>query len=94
MHGLEGWKHLETAKVPGIFDFKLADKNIEVNSYAALEMIKTVHEKFGLKISPSAAASLVGAKALAETLKKGTVVTVLADDGTKYEEVYEELGIN
>lgn len=94
MHGLEGWKHLETAKVPGIFDFKLADKNIEVNSYAALEMIKTVHEKFDLKISPSAAASLLGAKAIAETLKKGTVVTVLADDGSKYDEVYEELGIN
>ena len=93
MHGLEGWKHLETAKVPGIFDFRLADKNIEVNSEDALEMIKTVYEKFNLRISPSAAASLVGAKSIAEKLSTGTVVTVLADDGTKYEEVYNEINL-
>lgn len=93
MHGLEGWKHLETAKVPGIFDFKLADKNIEINSEDALKMIKTVYEKYNLKISPSAGASLVGAKKIAESLSTGTVVTVLADDGTKYEEVYNELNL-
>jgi cysteine synthase B len=93
MHGLEGWKHLETAKVPGIFDSELADKNIEVSSEAALKMIQTVYEKFDLKISPSSAASLVGAKKIADQLNKGTVVTILADDGSKYEEVYSELGI-
>ena len=93
MHGLEGWKHLETAKVPGIFDFRLADQNIEINSEDALELIKTVYEQYNLKISPSAAASLVGAKKIAESLQTGTVVTVLADDGTKYEEVYKELEI-
>lgn len=93
MHGLEGWKHLETAKVPGIYDLKLADKNIEVSSEDALIMIKTVYEKFDLRISPSAAASLVGAKKIAEELQEGTVVTVLADDGTKYQEVYKEIGL-
>ena len=93
MHGLEGWKHLETAKVPKIFDFKLADQNTAVSSDAALKMIKTVYEKYGLKISPSAAASLVGAKVVAETLESGNVVTVLADDGAKYEEVYTDLNL-
>ncbi|MEO9534151.1 MAG: cysteine synthase family protein [Crocinitomicaceae bacterium] len=93
MHGLEGWKHLETAKVPGIFDRDLADKNVDVSSEAALKMIQAVYQKFNLKISPSSAASLVGAKQIAEELDEGVVVTIFADDGSKYEEVYAELGI-
>lgn len=93
MHGLEGWKHLETAKVPGIFDRELADKNVNVSSEAAMKMIRTVYEKFNLKISPSSAASLVGAKQVAEQLNEGMVVTILADDGSKYEEVYNDLDL-
>jgi cysteine synthase B len=93
MHGLEGWKHLETAKVPGIHDFKLADESIEVNSNDALRMIKTVQERYDLRISPSAAASLVGAKQLAEQNENSFVLTTLADDGTKYQEVYDDLGL-
>ncbi len=93
MHGLEGWKHLETAKIPGIFDRELADKNVEVSSEAALKMIQTVYQKFELKLSPSSAASLVGAKQIAEALNEGLVVTILADDGSKYEEVYQNLGL-
>jgi S-sulfo-L-cysteine synthase (O-acetyl-L-serine-dependent) len=93
MHGLEGWKHLETAKVPGIFDRDLADRNVDVSSEEAMKMIQTVYQKFNLKISPSSAASLVGAKQIAEELNEGIVVTILADDGSKYEEVYESLGL-
>ncbi|MFT4602591.1 MAG: cysteine synthase B [Arenicella sp.] len=93
LHGLEGWKHLETAKVPGIFDEDLADKNVDVSSDEALKMIQTIYEKYDLKISPSSAASLVGAKDVALQIDEGMVVTILADDGSKYEEVYSELGI-
>lgn len=93
MHGLEGWKHLETAKVPGIYDMVLADKSSFVSSVDAMEMIVEVNEKYGFKISPSAAASLVGAKQIAEAGDGRKVVTVLADDGTKYQEVYNELGL-
>lgn len=93
MHGLEGWKHLETAKIPGIYDDQLADGNCFVSSEEALQLIKTVHTLYGLRISPSSAASLVGAKSVAEQVESGTVVTVLADDGSKYEEVYHTLEI-
>ncbi len=31
LHGLEGWKHLETAVVPTIYDSSLADDNLEVS---------------------------------------------------------------
>ncbi len=31
-HGLEGWKHMETALVPSIYDATLADENLEVST--------------------------------------------------------------
>ena len=93
MHGLEGWKHLETAKVPGIFDSSLADFSINVDSQNAIENIRTVFQKTGLRLSPSASASVLGAMEFSKTIEKGVVVTVLADNGDKYGEIYNELKI-
>ena len=87
MHGLEGWKHLETARVPGIYDKELADEVRRVNTERALELIKEVAARKNMAISPSSAANLAGALDLAKTLNEGTVVTVLPDDGSKYNEI-------
>ncbi len=91
LHGLEGWKHLETAKVPGIYDPSLADKNLEISTEEAYEMIVEVKEKEGLLLSPSSAANLVGAIRIASGLKKGIVVTLLPDNGDKYGELNKKL---
>ncbi|MBN4072546.1 PLP-dependent cysteine synthase family protein [Crocinitomix catalasitica] len=91
MHGLEGWKHLETAKVPGIFDDELADENLEIDSEEALKMIKRIYELFNIKVSPSAAAAVVGTIETANKIQHGVIVTTLADNGDKYAEVYESL---
>jgi S-sulfo-L-cysteine synthase (O-acetyl-L-serine-dependent) len=91
LHGLEGWKHLDTAKVPGIFDDVLADENLEIDSEMALETLIELKTKLNLKVSPSAAASVVGAIRLANEIEHGLVVTTLADDGDKYGEVYKNL---
>lgn len=93
MHGLEGWKHLETAKIPGIYKPDLADESGFINSEKALSLIPVVLKKFDLAISPSAAASLTGALELASRIKSGTIVTTLADNGDKYGEVYKTLGL-
>lgn len=87
LHGLEGWKHLETAEVPGIYDPNGPDKILEVSSYDAFKMIDKVAKQEGLLISPSAAANLVGALQTAEHLEYGNVVTIFADDASKYQEV-------
>ena len=58
LHGLEGWKHLETALVPGIYDANIADRNLEINTYEALALIPQIAKKEGLLVSPSAAANL------------------------------------
>jgi S-sulfo-L-cysteine synthase (O-acetyl-L-serine-dependent) len=91
LHGLEGWKHLETAIVPGIYDASLADKNLEISTEEAYEMIVEVKEKEGLLLSPSSAANLAGAVRVASGIEKGIVVTLLPDNGDKYGEVNKKL---
>ncbi len=91
LHGMEGWKHLETAIVPTIYDDTLAHKNLEIDTFEAYDMIKKVASCEGLILSPSAAANLVGALKVAENLEQGVVVTVFPDNSDKYGEVINTL---
>ncbi len=91
LHGLEGWKHLETAVVPGIYDASVADTNYEVSTEEAYHMLKEVYEKEGLLLSPSSAANLAGAVKVAKQLEEGIVVTVLPDNADKYSEVIKKI---
>jgi S-sulfo-L-cysteine synthase (O-acetyl-L-serine-dependent) len=91
LHGMEGWKHLETAVVPQIYDPLLADENLEVSTEEAYDMIKTVSKKEGLILSPSSAANLVGALRVASQIEKGIVVTLLPDNADKYGELINKL---
>jgi cysteine synthase B len=84
MHGLEGWKHLDTALVPAIYDPSLADDNMEISTEDAMEIIPAAMKHEGLFLSPSSAANLAGAIRVAEKLEEGIVVTVLPDNGDKY----------
>jgi cysteine synthase B len=71
MHGLEGWKHLESAMVPKIYDETIADQNLFVDTMDAYDMIRTAALKTGLLLSPSSAANLVGALRVAESIDAG-----------------------
>lgn len=91
LHGLEGWKHLETAKVPGIYDESVADTNLSVSTEEAYRLVKEVAKSTGLLLSPSSAGALAGALKVAKGLRKGVVVTVFPDHGSNYPEVLKEL---
>ena len=83
-HGLEGMKHLESAIVPGIYDPSVADENLEVETEAAIEMVKTLARGEGWFVGISAGANIVAALRVAEKLEEGVVVTVLCDSANKY----------
>lgn len=91
LHGLEGWKHLETAKVPQIYDSSVADDHSTVSTIESYEMIKQVAASGGLLLSPSAAANLVGAVQLAGQIDRGHIVTMFPDNAEKYSEVLNHL---
>jgi cysteine synthase B len=91
LHGLEGWKHMETAIVPKIYDDTLADQNLEVSTEETYEIIKAAYHYEHLLLSPSAAANLAGAMKVAANLEGGIVVTVLPDNADKYSDVIKKL---
>lgn len=90
MHGLEGWKHLETAVIPQIYDPALADENRTVSTESAWEVIR-IFSKRGLLLSPSSAANIAGAVQLANEIPEGTIVTVLPDNADKYSEIIKKI---
>lgn len=91
MHGLEGWKNFETAKIPGIYDSSIQDAQMEINTHDAYELIRETSKAEGLLLSPSAAANLAGALKLSQQLDHGTIVTVFADDASKYGDVLKAI---
>jgi cysteine synthase B len=85
LHGLEGMKHLGTAIVPGIYDAKTADENVEVATEDAQEMTRRLAREEGLLVGVSAGANVFAALRLARQLKEdAVVVTILCDGGGKY----------
>jgi S-sulfo-L-cysteine synthase (O-acetyl-L-serine-dependent) len=94
-HGLEGWKHMETAIRPAIYDDSLADENLEVGTEDAYALVKRIAREEGLLVSPSAAAALLGCFQVAKKIPReqhAVIVTVFADSAAKYltERFWEE----
>lgn len=94
-HGLEGWKHMETAIRPAIYDDTVADENLEIGTEDAYRMVKRLAREEGLLVSPSAAAALLGCLQVAKTMEPdehAVIVTVFADSASKYltERFWEE----
>ncbi|MDX2033674.1 MAG: cysteine synthase family protein [Blastocatellia bacterium] len=83
-HGLEGMKHMETAIVPGIYDPALADQGIEVATEEAHEMARRLARDEGWFVGVSAAANVVAARKIAESIDEGVIVTILCDGGSRY----------
>ena len=83
-HGLEGLKHMESAIVPGIYDPKLADEDLRVESEDAFEMVRRLAREEGVMAGISSGAALAATLQVAHRLDKGLVVTVFPDGAEKY----------
>ena len=86
-HGLEGWKHMETALRPAIYDETIADENLQIGTESAYRAVKQIARDEGLLVSPSAAAAFLGSKKVAQSLpaeQRAVIVTVFADSASKY----------
>ena len=86
-HGLEGWKHIQTALRPAIYDDTVADENLEVSTEHAYRLVKRIAREEGLLVSPSAAAALLGCFQVAKGFardERAVIVTVFADSASKY----------
>jgi len=83
-NGLEGWKHMESAIKPGIYDENLADNNLTTGTEEAYEMARFLARSEGLFAGISSAAAVITAVRVAQELEKGVVVTIMPDSGMRY----------
>src|SRR5207253_9407224 len=58
LHGLEGMRHVETSKRPGIFDKTLANERVEVSTEEAQEMTRRLAREEGLFVGVSSGADV------------------------------------
>ena len=85
IHGLEGLKHMATAKKPGIYDASLVSGTLEVATEDALLMTGKLAREEGLLVGPSSGANVFAVRRLAASLQRpAVVVTVLCDGGERY----------
>jgi cysteine synthase B len=79
---------MPTAIVPGIYDEKLADENVWIETEDAYEMTRRMAREEGVLVGISSGANLVAARKIAADLvaqnKPGYIVTVLCDGASKY----------
>jgi S-sulfo-L-cysteine synthase (O-acetyl-L-serine-dependent) len=87
-HGLEGLKHMPTAIVPGIYDEKLADGNIWLDTEDSYAMVRRMAKQEGLLVGISSGCNVLAARVIGKELvaegKSGVIVTVLCDSAEKY----------
>ena len=87
-HGLEGLKHMPTAIVPGIYDEKLADRNLWIETEDAYSMVRRLAREEGLLVGISSGcnvhAALTVAREVSARGQSATIVTVLCDSAEKY----------
>ena len=87
LHGMEGLKHLPTARTPKIYDPTLPDAVLSIRTEDAVRMIRRLAQEEGLLVGVSAAAAAHAAVEVASELKSGIIVTVFPDSGMKYLDV-------
>jgi cysteine synthase B len=87
-NGFEGLKHMATAIVPPIYDAKLADENIFMETERAYDMARELGKKDGLLVGVSAAGAVATSLQIAEREAKAgreaVIVTILSDSADKY----------
>jgi cysteine synthase B len=77
-------KHMETALVPGIYDPKVADAEVEVATEDAHKMALRLAREEGVLVGVSSGGNMVAAMKVAAELKQGVVVTIFCDSAAKY----------
>ncbi|HEU4893741.1 MAG TPA: cysteine synthase family protein [Vicinamibacterales bacterium] len=84
MHGVEGLKHMATAIRPGIYDDTLADEDVRVTTERAYSFTRRLASEEGMLVGVSSGAALAAALDLSERVRKGVIVVVFPDSGTRY----------
>jgi cysteine synthase B len=83
-HTIQGLKNMKEAIVPQIYDTSQLDDIIVMEDDDAFETTRRLAVEEGIFAGISSGAAVAGALRIAETMKSGTVVTIIPDRGDRY----------
>jgi cysteine synthase B len=81
---LQGLKNMKESIVPRIYDEKALDEKITVEDEDAFENTRKLALREGVFCGMSSGAAIAGTLKVAAKMKKGVIVTILADRGDRY----------
>ncbi|MBL7154411.1 MAG: cysteine synthase A [Phycisphaerae bacterium] len=83
-HTIQGLKNMTEAIVPDIYDKSELDDIIIMQDEEAFSMARRLACEEGIFAGISSGAAVAGALHIAEAMKSGTIVTIIADRGDRY----------
>ncbi len=83
-HAIQGLKNMTESIVPAIYDTSGLDDIIMMEDGVAFEMTRRLATEEGIFVGISSGAAVAGAMRVAQSMKSGTVVTILPDRGDRY----------
>jgi S-sulfo-L-cysteine synthase (O-acetyl-L-serine-dependent) len=81
---LQGLKNMKESIVPKIYDEKALDEKITIEDEDAFENTRMLALREGVFCGMSSGAAIAGTLQVASKMKKGVIVTILADRGDRY----------
>lgn len=84
LHGIEGLKHMATSLVPGIYDERFPDQQIEVSTDDAYALVKRLALEEGVLVGISSGAALTAALRVARDVEHGTIVVIFPCGGARH----------
>ncbi|MBI2846809.1 MAG: cysteine synthase family protein [Chloroflexi bacterium] len=81
---IQGLRSLEEGFIPPILDLSLLDSRIMIESKDAFRTARELTEREGIFAGISSGAVVCAAQRVAQRMKKGNIVVLLADGGWKY----------
>jgi cysteine synthase B len=83
-HTIQGLKNMTESIVPAIYDTSWLDDIIMMEDGESFEMTRRLATEEGIFAGISSGAAVAGAMRIAQSMKSGTVVTILPDRGDRY----------
>jgi cysteine synthase B len=92
-HRIQGLRNLEVSAMPALLKRRASviDEWLTVSDRDSFAEVARLARSTDILVGPSSGAVLAGLRQL--SLKSGVVTVVFGDDGSKYKELYRELGI-
>jgi cysteine synthase B len=84
LHGIEGLKYIKESIIPAIYDNKVLDRTIFIDTEGAYTMTKLLATQEGLFVGSSSGAAMLAALQVATVIRSGLIVVIFPDGGIRH----------